>query len=70
MHIQRVDSATVLVDKIMFKRSDPSGEYLSFSPECTEKHIDSLSEFLYGEIADEQLKANMENLRGRLIYLN
>lgn len=70
MIIKRIDSATVIVDNVMFSRSESNGLYLSFSPECTEKHIEQLNEFLKDEYEEKHMPTHVESLNGIYVCLN
>ena len=69
MQVTRVDSATILVGKIMFIRSE-QGQYLTNSIETKRSHQLILDEFLIDEREELAPKRFTESLRGNIIWLN
>ena len=69
MKVQRIDSATILVGKIMFTRSD-TGQYKTNSTEVKRSHNLILDEFIIDEREEAAPKRFTESLQGRIIWLN
>lgn len=68
MTITRIDSNTLLIDGIMFSKSD-SGQYFTDSPESTQVHEELIFNYATEE-REEGMKFFEESLAGIIICLN
>jgi len=69
MEIVIIDSATILIDGITFSKSESTGQYFSTSPDCTDKHRESIKQYEQG-VREDNLKPYEESLAGLFINLN
>jgi hypothetical protein len=70
MIVKRIDSATILVGKVMFSLSETDGQYYTSSQEVNRSHHLILDEFLIDEKEEVAPKRFTESLRGLIIWLN
>jgi len=62
MTVKRLDETTIMVDEVRFQKSDYSNGYVSFSPNCTDDHNESVDLFLATEDSEFYKPSAMELL--------
>lgn len=70
MNVKRIDETTIKVDNVTFQKSEYSGEYISFSSECTDDHFESVELFLACEESEFYKPTAIEFLLDLPICMN